>query len=163
MLQTMTLKGKLRIFAILPFAGVVLMTASFVSPGWVNFNVNFIEYRFLPIPPYEGPYEGYGSANSAHLTGGLWYYTVCVRDFIPNSDGFYDIFPKTGTRCHTGLNSYDFEERLYHGKYLYFLFKTFEGIITGNICISLGVFFQSIYYLSFLCSNLILSKALKKD
>uniref|UniRef100_K1RAP0 Werner syndrome ATP-dependent helicase n=1 Tax=Magallana gigas TaxID=29159 RepID=K1RAP0_MAGGI len=36
-------------------------------------------------------------------------------DFIPNSDGFYDIFPKTGTRCHTGLNSYDFEERLYHG------------------------------------------------
>lgn len=112
----MTLKGKLRIFAILPFAGVVLMTASFVSPGWVNFNVNFIEYRFLPIPPYEGPYEGYGSANSAHLTGGLWYYTVCVRDFIPNSDGFYDIFPKTGTRCHTGLNSYDFEERLYHGQ-----------------------------------------------
>lgn len=81
------------------------MTASFVSPGWVNFNVNFIEYRFLPIPPYEGPYEGYRSANSAHLTGGLWYYTVCVRDFIPNSDGFYDIFPKTGTRCHTGLNS----------------------------------------------------------
>lgn len=142
MLQTMTLKGKLRIFAILPFAGVVLMTASFVSPGWVNFNVNFIEYRFLPIPPYEGPYEGYRSANSAHLTGGLWYYTVCVRDFIPNSDGFYDIFPKTGTRCHTGLNSYDFEERLYHGKFLYFLFKTFEGIIPGNICISLAVFFK---------------------
>lgn len=88
----MILKGKLRIFVILFFVGVVLMIVFFVSLGWVNFNVNFIEYWFLLIFLYEGLYEGYGLVNSVYLMGGLWYYIVCVRDFIFNSDGFYDIF-----------------------------------------------------------------------
>lgn len=118
------------------------MIVFFVSLGWVNFNVNFIEYWFLLIFLYEGLYEGYGLVNSVYLMGGLWYYIVCVRDFIFNSDGFYDIFLKIGIRCYIGLNFYDFEEWLYYGKYLYFFFKIFEGIIFGNICISLVIFFK---------------------
>lgn len=100
----MILKGKLRIFVILFFVGVVLMIVFFVSLGWVNFNVNFIEYWFLLIFLYEGLYEGYRLVNSVYLMGGLWYYIVCVRDFIFNSDGFYDIFLKIGIRCYIGLN-----------------------------------------------------------
>lgn len=102
----------MRKFAILAFVGVVLMTASFVSPGWDNFNVNGIEHRFLPIPSYGGDM----TANSAHLTAGVWYYKICVTAFISNSDGYYAIFPKTGTRCQTGFNSYDFEDRLSRGQ-----------------------------------------------
>lgn len=85
------------------------MTASFVSPGWVNFNVNVVESRFLPNP--------LGNDNrvalSAHMTAGIWYYSICVYKFKRGSDGYYDVYPEMEKKCTTRANSYDFEQRLY--------------------------------------------------
>lgn len=88
------------------------MTASFVSPGWVNFNVNFIDFRFLPVPFSNED----AAANSVHMTAGIWYYTICVYHFKRRSDGYYDIYPETEKKCITRQNTFDFEKRLSDGK-----------------------------------------------
>lgn len=85
------------------------MTASFVSPGWVNFNVNVVEDRFLP-----DPLDNDGKvALCVHMTAGVWFYTICVYKFKRGSNGYYDVYQEKEKQCTTRANSYDFEQRLY--------------------------------------------------
>lgn len=106
----MLLSQKLKIFATVAFAGLVLMTASFVSPGWVNFNVNFPRPQFLSAFQYHTD----GFVTSVHMTAGVWFYTICISEmnYRIRSDGFFHEKPIHDKKCHFGANSYDFQARI---------------------------------------------------
>jgi hypothetical protein len=68
----MKLGRKLKIFAVVTFIGVVLMTVSFVSPGWVNLTVQ--EKQTDVIEFFQSPSE---HKEEVHMSAGLWYFIVC--------------------------------------------------------------------------------------
>lgn len=74
---TMLLNRKLKIFLILTFVGVVLMTVSFVSPGWVNCKFNFIFIE--PYVQLDSSVYLDGFPTEAHLSAGLWYFRLCIQ------------------------------------------------------------------------------------
>lgn len=63
---------KLKTFYILTFTGMVLMTVSFVSPGWMNCKLSNIKSLMV----YS---EQLGYPKEAHLSAGLWYFTICIQ------------------------------------------------------------------------------------
>lgn len=81
------------------------MTASFVRPGWVNFNVNVVKYRSVPLSN-ENTF-----AISLHMMAGVWFYTICVYKFKRGTNEYYDVYPEAEKRCVTRPNSYEYEQR----------------------------------------------------
>lgn len=72
----MLLIRKLRIFSLLTFVGVVLMTVSFVSPGWVNCKVDII-LAFIPVDKlFDLDNNGYPTRG--HMSAGLRYFIRCI-------------------------------------------------------------------------------------
>ena len=63
----MLLSRKLKIFGILTFVGVVLVTVSFVSPGWINFKNEYFQ----------------NTKKSYHFSGGPWYFSLCYQNPLP--------------------------------------------------------------------------------
>lgn len=87
------------------------MTASFVSPGWVSFNVNVLKYRSFTAPlSNENTF-----AISLHMTAGVWFYTICVYKFKRGTNEYYDVYPEAEKICVTRPNSYEYEQRLSDG------------------------------------------------
>lgn len=70
--MTMLLSRKLNIFSILTCVGVVFVTISFVSPGLVNCKLSSI--RSLMVYSDQP-----GDPKEAHLSAGLWYFTLCIQ------------------------------------------------------------------------------------
>ncbi|XP_061196336.1 uncharacterized protein LOC133204596 [Saccostrea echinata] len=70
----MKLGRKLKIFAVITFIGVVLMTVSFVSPGWANVSVRETQQDYSPFFDWN-PENG----EKVHLSVGLWYFTICFH------------------------------------------------------------------------------------
>jgi hypothetical protein len=66
----MTLDRKLKIFVVVTFIGVVLMTASFVSPWWVILSAHRSIFRDTTFTEY---------LRGVHFSSGLWYFTVCFH------------------------------------------------------------------------------------
>ena len=58
---TMLLSRKLKIFGLLTFVGVVLMTVSFVSPGWINVKMKESSFDYVQ-----------NTEESIYLSSGLW-------------------------------------------------------------------------------------------
>eukprot|EP00105_Crassostrea_gigas_P001514 XP_011413734.1 PREDICTED: uncharacterized protein LOC105318368 [Crassostrea gigas] len=75
----MLLSRKLKIFSILAIVGVVFVTASFVSPGWVICKISNMK-SLMGISGIQG------LPQKAHLSAGLWYYTLCIQRFIGNNE-----------------------------------------------------------------------------
>lgn len=71
----MNLGRKLKIFAVITFIGVMLMTVSFVSPGWANVSVTEKPQDFSPFSHWS-PENG---QEHVHLSVGLWYFTICFH------------------------------------------------------------------------------------
>lgn len=107
----MLLSQKLKVLPILTYVGVGLMTASFVSPGWVSFKVNVLKYRSFTAPlSNENTF-----AISLHMTAGVWFYTICVYKFKRGTNEYYDVYPEAEKICVTRPNSYEYEQRLSDG------------------------------------------------
>ena len=94
----MLLSRKLKIFGILTFVGVVLVTVSFVSPGWINVKESFDYVQ--------------NTEESIHLSAGLWYFSLCYQNSLPSwmTPGlFYDdgimMDPPRKDRCE--VHSYE--------------------------------------------------------
>uniref|UniRef100_A0A8W8KJG2 Uncharacterized protein n=1 Tax=Magallana gigas TaxID=29159 RepID=A0A8W8KJG2_MAGGI len=99
----MLLSRKLKIFSILTFAGVVFMTISFVSPGWVNCKVSFIE----PFIQLDSSVYFYGYPTGAHLSAGLWYFSLCIDKIsLPES--------MEEEKCHLSAYPFNFERLFSH-------------------------------------------------
>lgn len=100
---TMLLSRKLKIFSILTFAGVVFMTISFVSPGWLNCKVSFIEpFIQLDSSVY---FDGYPTG--AHLSAGLWYFSLCIDKISPPGS-------MEEEKCHLSAYPFNFERLFSH-------------------------------------------------
>lgn len=72
----MKLGRKLKIFAVITFIGVVLMTVSFVSPGWTSVSIQDKPSEMSPFFFHTPPDD----REEVHLSAGLWYFTVCFHD-----------------------------------------------------------------------------------
>ena len=68
----MLLSRKLKIFGILTFVGVVLVTVSFVSPGWNNVKTKESSFDYFQ-----------NTEESIHLSAGLWYFYLCHQNSLP--------------------------------------------------------------------------------
>lgn len=106
------------------------MTASFVSPGWVSFNVNVLKYRSFTAPlSNENTF-----AISLHMTAGVWFYAICVYKFKRGTNEYYDVYPEAEKICVTRPNSYEYEQRLSDGSAFgkssfFFFFYTYFGFL----------------------------------
>lgn len=108
----MLLSRKLKIFSILAIFGVVFVTASFVSPGWVNCKLSNIK-SFMVISGHQG------YPKKAHLSAGLWYYTLCIQRFSWNDESLKE------EDCH--LATYPFK---IESPYLDPAYERFKGKLT---------------------------------
>lgn len=68
---TMQMRRKLNVFAILTFVGVVLVTVSFVSPGWIVFKAETHYFDFSRDPDLH--------SEEVNLSAGLWYFSLCYH------------------------------------------------------------------------------------
>nr|XP_022319874.1 uncharacterized protein LOC111122393 isoform X3 [Crassostrea virginica] len=95
----MLLSRKLKIFGILTFVGVVLVTVSFVSPGWINFKTEYFQ-----------------NTKISHFSAGPWYFFLCYQNPLPGEmtprpyydDGIMmDLQRKDGCEVHSYENDLD--------------------------------------------------------
>ena len=64
----MLLSRKLKIYGILTLVGVVLMTVSFVSPGWINVKKTKSSFAYFQT-----------TEELWHLSAGVWYFSLCYQ------------------------------------------------------------------------------------
>lgn len=105
----MLLSRKLKIFSILAIVGVVFVTASFVSPGWVICKISNMK-SLMGISGIQG------LPQKAHLSAGLWYYTLCIQRFIGNNEE---------EDCHLSTYPFNIESPFYIRSY-----DKFKGKLT---------------------------------
>nr|XP_022318293.1 uncharacterized protein LOC111121350 [Crassostrea virginica] len=125
----MLLSRKLKIFGILTFVGVVLVTVSFVSPGWNNVKMKKSSFDYVQ-----------NTEESIHLSAGLWYFSLCYQNSLPGwmtPRPYYDdgimMDPPRKDRCevHSYENYLDTN-----------IYKRFNGgwLLETRILSSIGVF-----------------------
>nr|XP_022313889.1 uncharacterized protein LOC111118624 [Crassostrea virginica]XP_022313904.1 uncharacterized protein LOC111118637 [Crassostrea virginica] len=92
----MALGRKMKIFGgILTFVGLILVTVSFVSPGWINVTIKESSYDVQSIKRIVETY----------FSAGLWYFSICKHYSLPsyvvdlNTGQFRSLFSSPQDAC----------------------------------------------------------------
>ena len=142
---TMALGRKMKIFGgILTFVGLILVTVSFVSPGWINVTIKESSYDVQSIKRIVETY----------FSAGLWYFSICKHYSLPsyvvdlNTGQFRSLFSSPQDACE--VDTYTNSQvtpitEIFLSKFV--CFRTlFSKCISEKHCLSSIMMFKTVVY-----------------